>query len=317
MLLGMALAGLLALPAGAAEKAESKKLSVELVNGEITMAEGIVFAQGAGRGVSTYTLAMDVLQPRSGKPLPLIVFVTGGGFIMAPRTNWIQQRMELAGNGYVVASVEYRVAPNGRFPQPLEDVKSAIRWLRAHASRFNIDPERVGVLGNSAGGYLSAFTGVTSGSTEFDKGEYLDQSSSVLCAADIYGLSDLTLIGADYSEKVQEEHRSAGATEALWVLGTPTFGGKDGGINAHPEDAAKANPINYITEKSAPMLLMHGTADTLVSPSQTDLLFQALRAKGIESERYVVEGATHGGPHWVQEPVMKIIVDFFDKHLKK
>ena len=73
----------------------------------------------------------------------------------------------------------------------------------------------------------------------------------------------------------------------------------------------------YINEKSAPMLLMHGTADTLVSPSQTDILFQALRAKGIESERYVVEGAAHGGPHWVQEPVMKIIIDFFDKYLKK
>ena len=317
LLLSTALLLLLALPVCATEKAESKTLNVELVNGEISMAEGIVFAQGTGRGVSTYTLAMDVLQPKSDKPLPLIVFVTGGGFIMAPRTNWIQQRMKLAENGYVVASIEYRFAPNGRFPQPLEDVKSAIRWLRAHAERFNIDTERVGVLGNSAGGYLSAFTGVTSGSTEFDKGEYLDQSSSVLCAADIFGLSDLTVIGADFSEEVQRGHRSAGATEALWVLGTPTFGGKDGGINAHPEEAAKANPINYINEKSVPMLLMHGTADTLVSPSQTDLLFQALRAKGIESERYIVEGAAHGGPYWVQEPVMKIIVDFFDKYLKK
>ncbi|MBQ9565913.1 MAG: hypothetical protein IJU98_10035, partial [Synergistaceae bacterium] len=104
LLLGMALMGLLAFPVCAAEKAESKTLHVELVNGEITMAEGIVFAQGAGNGVSTYALAMDVLQPKSAKPLPLIVYIPGGGFIMAPRNNWIQQKMKLAENGYVVAS---------------------------------------------------------------------------------------------------------------------------------------------------------------------------------------------------------------------
>ncbi len=301
----------------AQEKFESRVIDVDLRTNQVTFWENIPFAEGVAMGSLRYTLEMDILQPDSKEPLPLIVFVTGGGFIMAPKNNWLQQRMKLAEKGFVVASIEYRTAPLARFPQPLEDVKSAIRWLRAHASKFNIDPERVGVLGNSAGGYLSSFVGLTNGMKEFDKGEYLEFSSDVLCAANIFGISDLRNIGMDYDEENQKGHASAGATEALWALGTPTFGGKDGGVLAHPEESAKASPIEYVSEKSAPMLLMHGNNDTLVSPGQTDILFQALRAKGVEAERYVVNGAAHGGIYWVQEPVLNIIVEFFNNYLKK
>ena len=299
-----------------AKKFESHYMDVELTNNAINLYENIPFAQGYWRGSQLYALHMDILVPAGKEPLPLIVFVTGGGFIMAPKNNWIQQRMRLAEAGYVVASIEYRYAPLSKFPLPLEDCKTAIRWLRAHADMYNIDVNRVGILGNSAGGYLSAFVGLTNGMKEFEKGDFLDYPSDVLCAADIFGISDITNIGMDYDEENQKGHASAGATEALWALGTPTFGGKDGGVLAHPEESAYASPITYVSENSAPMLLMHGTADTLVSPSQTDILYQALRAKGVEAERYVVNNAAHGGPYWVQEPVMKVMVDFFDKYLK-
>ncbi len=302
-----------------AKKFESKVLDVELTTNGISLYENIPFAQGYWRGAMLYALHMDVLVPDGKEPKPLIVFATGGGFIMAPKNNWIQQRMRLAQAGYVVASIEYRYAPLSKFPLPLEDCKTAIRWLRAHADLYNIDVNKVGFLGNSAGGYLSAFVGLTNNMKEFDKGDFLDYSSNVLCAADIFGISDLTNIGMDYDEENQKGHASAGATEALWALGTPTFGGKDGGILAHPEEAAYASPITYV-EKNAdnlvPILLMHGDADTLVSPGQTDILFQALKAKGADVERYVVKNAAHGGPYWVQEPVMKVMVDFFDKYLK-
>lgn len=303
-----------------AEKFESKVLDIELTTNAINLYENIPFAQGYWRGSMLYALHMDVLVPAGKGPMPLIVFVTGGGFIMAPKNNWIQQRMRLAQAGYVVASIEYRYAPLSKFPLPLEDCKTAIRWLRAHADMYNIDVNRVGILGNSAGGYLSAFVGVTNGMKEFDKGDFLDYSSEVLCAADIFGISDITNIGMDYDEENQKGHASAGATEALWALGTPTFGGKDGGVLAWPEESAYASPITYVEKnagKLVPMLLMHGDKDTLVSPGQTDILYQALKAKGVETERYVVKNAAHGGPYWVQEPVMKVMVDFFDKYLKK
>ena len=300
-----------------AKKFESKVIDISLSSPAINLYENIPFTQGYWRGMQLYALHMDILVPQQKEPMPLIVYISGGGFIMAPKNNWIQQRMRLAEAGYVVASIEYRYAPLSKFPLPLEDCKTAIRWLRAHADMYNIDVNRVGVLGNSAGGYLSSFVGVTNGMKEFDKGDFLDYSSDVLCAADIFGISDVTCIGMDYDEENQKGHASAGATEALWVLGTPTFGGKDGGILAHPEDAAYASPITYVSDKTVPMLFMHGDVDTLVSPSQTDLLYQALKAKGIETERYIVKNAAHGGPYWVQEPVMKVMVDFFDKYLKK
>ena len=99
--------------------------------------------------------------------------------------------------------------------------------------------------------------------------------------------------------------------------GSPVFGGRDGGILADPQAAEAANPIHYISSDSAPMLLMHGSADTVVSPSQTNHLFQALRQKGIPAERYIVSNAAHGGVYWVQDKVMDVIVDFFNTYLKK
>jgi acetyl esterase/lipase len=248
--------------------------------------------------------------------MPAIVYVTGGGFINANKDNGVQLRNYLAEKGYVVASITYRVAPTAKFPQPLEDVKASIRYLRAHADQWNIDKDRIGIIGGSAGGYLSAFAGTTSGTKTFDKGENLQESSKVSCAVDLYGLSDLSQVGMDYSPEVQQLHKSAGATEALWVNGSPVFGGKDGGVLADPKATEAANPIAYIGKNSAPMLLMHGTADKVVSPGQTDLLYQALKAKGVPAERYEIPGAAHGGVYWVQDKVLQVIGDFFDRYLK-
>lgn len=300
-------------------KAESHLLKVNVVTPEIKQISGVVYEQVPSRGYENVAMKMDILKPQSKTPLPAIVYVTGGGFINANKDNGIQLRMHLAEAGYVVASIEYRVAPTAVFPQPLEDVKASIRYLRANAKKFNIDPDRIGIVGGSAGGYLTAMAGVTSGTTTFDKGENLDQSSSVKAAVDLYGLyglSDLTRIGDDYSDAVKEAHKSAGATEALWVNGSPVFGGRDGGILADPAAAKAADPMTYVGKNSAPMLLMHGTKDFVVSPSQTDLLFQALRKEGIPSDRYLVEGAAHGGVYWDQAEALSIITDFFNKYLK-
>lgn len=297
-------------------KAESHLLKVNVVTPEIKQISGVVYEQVPSRGYENVAMKMDILKPQSKTPLPAIVYVTGGGFINANKDNGIQLRMHLAEAGYVVASIEYRVAPTAVFPQPLEDVKASIRYLRANAKKFNIDPDRIGIVGRSAGGYLTAMAGVTSGTTTFDKGENLDQSSSVKAAVDLYGLSDLTRIGDDYSDAVKEAHKSAGATEALWVNGSPVFGGRDGGILADPAAAKAADPMTYVGKNSAPMLLMHGTKDFVVSPSQTDLLFQVLRKEGIPSDRYLVEGAAHGGVYWDQAEALSIITDFFNKYLK-
>lgn len=300
----------------AGTKFPSQTLAVTPEKREVKQISGVVYAQVPSRGFASVPLQMDILQPQQKEKMPAIVYVTGGGFINANRDNGVQLRQYLAEKGYVVASINYRVAPTATFPAPLQDVKAAIRYLKAHADQWNIDKDRVGIIGGSAGGYLSAFAGTTSGTKIFDSGDNLNESSAVRCAVDLYGISDPTKIGMDYSPEVQKLHASAGATEALWVNGSPVFGGRDGGILADKEAAEKANPIHYIGQNSAPMLLMHGTADTVVSPGQTDLLYQALRKNGITAERYLIPGAQHGGIYWVQEPVLRVIGDFFDKYLK-
>lgn len=314
--LGSASAAMTAEAATSPAKAESKVLNVTPTKTEVSYIPDIVYSQVPSRGFQNISLQMDILQPKTEAKKPAILFVTGGGFINANRANGLQLREKLADAGYVVASINYRVAPTATFPQPLEDVKSAIRYLKANADKFGIDARRVGIVGGSAGGYLSAMTGTTSGTNTFDKGDNLNFDSTVRCAVDLYGISDPTKIGADFPADIQKKHQSAGATEALWVNGSPVFGGKDGGILADKEAAEKANPIHYISKSSAPMLLMHGTADTVVSPSQTDLLYQALQQKGIESERYVIPHAQHGGVYWVQDNVIDVITAFFNKHLK-
>ena len=301
---------------GWANKVPSQHLSVDVKTPLINQISNVVYEQVPMRGYQNVAMKMDILQPKSDAKLPAIVYVTGGGFINANKHNGVQLRMHLAEAGYVVASIQYRVAPTAKFPQPLEDVKAAIRYLKAHADQYGIDPERVGIVGGSAGGYLTAMAGTTSGTTTFDKGENLDITSSVKAAVDLYGLSDLTCIGDDYSDEVKDLHKSAGSTEALWVNGSPVFGGKDGGILSDKEAADFANPIHHISKDSAPMLLMHGTADYVVSPSQTDLLFQALQENNIPSQRYLVEGAAHGGIYWNQKEVLDIITGFFDQYLK-
>lgn len=266
-------------------------------------------------GWSGSRLKMDILQPESSERVPAVVFVTGGGFIAAPKSNYIQQRLHLAEAGYLVASAEYRVVPDGTYKDAVQDVKAAIRYLRAHAAEFNIDPNRIAVMGESAGGYMAAMIGTTNGVKEFDVGENLDQSSDVQAAIDIYGLSDLTKVGADFSREIQESHRSAGASEALFVNGIPPFG-KGGSIESNPESARAANPMTYISGKTASFLLMHGDKDHLVSPSQTQLLHDALTEKGVDSTRYVVEGADHADHYWNQPEVEQVIIAFLDAHLK-
>lgn len=302
--------------AEAAARYPSKTLEVAPVKTEVKQVSGVVYEQVPSRGYPNVPMQLDLLQPQKKTRMPAIVYVTGGGFINANKDNGVQLRNYLAEKGYVVASITYRVAPTAKFPQPLEDVKASIRYLRAHADQWNIDKDRIGIIGGSAGGYLSAFAGTTSGTKTFDKGENLQESSKVSCAVDLYGLSDLSQVGMDYSPEVQQLHKSAGATEALWVNGSPVFGGKDGGVLADPKATEAANPIAYIGKNSAPMLLMHGTADKVVSPGQTDLLYQALKAKGVPAERYEIPGAAHGGVYWVQDKVLQVIGDFFDRYLK-
>ncbi len=294
---------------------ESKILYVPLTRAKIHFVPDVVYAQVPTLENPHQLLQMDLLIPQVKRKLPAVIFVPGGGFISANKARMPQLRMYLAERNFVVASINYRTVPNARFPQPVEDMKSAIRFLKANAQKFSVDAEKICVVGDSVGGYLAAFAAVTNNAEMFNVGENLDVSSEIVAAVDLYGPSDLRQIAETFPVELQNLYNSAGSVTSLFVNGVPTFGGTDGGILEHPVSAERANPINYITKNSAPMLLMHGTNDSVVSPAQTDLLFKALLSQDVEAERYLIPNAGHADEHWQQENVLGVITEFLIRHV--
>ena len=275
----------------------------------------IVYAQKSTLDYENVPLYMDIWRPKGVSQLPVVLFVTGGGFIASNRARLPQLRMFLAEAGYCVSTISYRVTPESIFPAPIEDVKSAIRYLKAHSNELNINPDKISVVGDSAGGYLASFVGVTNGITEFDKGDNLYVSSSIQAAVNLYGPTDLSKKAEGLSDEIKTQYASAASTTSLFINGIPGFNIKNFDSSSD-ELMRRANPINYIHEKSAPMLLMHGEKDQVVSPNQTDILYQALRRKGIEAYRYIIPEAGHAshiGSHWIQDEVLNVILDFLDK----
>jgi acetyl esterase/lipase len=190
------------------------------------------------------------------------------------------------------------------FRDSVADVKSAIRYLRAHAGQYDIDAGNVAVWGESAGGYLVSMVGVTNGVKSFDVGNDLDQKSDVQAVVDKFGPSDVSKIAADFDPPLQ----------ASYQANNPFLPYLDGKVTT------AANPLTYIKATAPPFLIFHGSQDRLISPSQTLLLHNALVAAGVRSTRYVLEGAGHGdlafmgdleaGLPWSTRQTMGIIVDF-------
>ena len=259
-------------------------------------------------------LVMDIQVPRTPGPKPLVVFLPGGGFMVADPSGNLDQRTYVAEQGYVVASVQYRTVPDGAtYKDGLADVKSAIAYLRAHATSYGIDPREVAVWGQSAGGYMAAMTGV-------------DRSSAVQAVVDQFGPSDLTKIAADFDPATQAAWASVQSPATEYVLGP----GNTKTLAQEPAAAAAADPITHVKPGDPPFVLFHGSDDHVVSASQTLLLLDALRAKGVDSTRYVVEGANHGGltiilgdtpanlkadQMWTTQKVMGDILSFLYRHI--
>lgn len=296
------------------ENARKESMKVEIESHtHINITSGIVYSQITGYGENRL-LRMTVMAPSTQEPKPAVVFFPGGGFMSAGHEKFLELRMALAKAGFVVAAAEYRTVPD-RFPALIVDAKAAVRYLRAHAALFGIDPARIGVIGDSAGGYVAQMTGATNGEKQFDRGDYLEVASDVQAVATLYGISDLTNIGEGYSEKIREIHASPAVTEALLLHG-PAFHEYPGAsILSDPEKALDASPMGHIKAQMPPYLVMHGSADRLVSPVQSEQLYEALREKGNRVDYVVVENAGHGDEYWFQQAVTDKIVGWFKEVL--
>ena len=293
---------------------EAQVVDVPVVQGRIDAISGVVYSQVFERGRSVRGLKMTLFVPRTKEKKPAVLYFPGGGFTSADHEKFLEMRYALARAGYVVAACEYRAVPN-KFPALLEDAKAAVRWMRAHASEFGVDADRIGLLGDSAGGYVVQMAGATNGEKNWDVGDFKEVSSDVQAVVSIYGISDLTTIGEGIGN--ENVHASAAVTEAL-LLNGPAFKDFAGvSVNADPQKAKAASPIGHVDGTEPPFLLMHGSGDKVVSPLQSKKMFEALQNEKVEAEYVLVRGAEHGDLPWYQPGVISRVVNFFDRHLKR
>ena len=252
-------------------------------------------------------LKLDIYYPKTAEgAVPTVVYVHGGAWIQGDKSTGAGavEIPELVSRGYLVASINYRLAPQHKFPAQIEDVKCAIRFLRANASRYGIDPERIGAWGGSAGGHLVALLGTSDASTGWEgSGGYAGESSRVKAVVDLFGPTDLTAI-------------VPGTTNASTLENV--FGTSD----PRSEIAKWASPVTHISADDPPFLILHGDKDNVVPLSQSQILYDRLLAAGVPATLVVVKNGGHGfsavggamSPS--RSEITSIIADFFDKHLK-
>ena len=221
---------------------------------------------------SRHGLRLDLLRRRDRPPgrAPATLHLHGGAWIMYGK--WPLATIFLARAGFVTLSADYRLAPGSRFPAQIEDAKTAVRWLRAHADEYGIDPERVGAWGVSAGAHLAGLLGTAAGVAELEGsgGGWSGHSSAVQAVGNVCGTMDFL-----------------DPALAAWPEDFPLFGAS---IQSRPDLAALASPITHVTPCSPPFLHLHGTHDAQVPVSQARRMHAALEGVGVQSELALLEG---------------------------
>ena len=239
------------------------------VAGTFTTYEAIEYASPAGQ-----SLLMDLRVPDGPGPHPVILYLHSGAWITGDRFGGPALRQ--ATRGYAVASIDYRLAPRHIWPAQIEDAKAAVRWLRANASRFHLDPARIGVFGASAGGHIGSILGTSAGVAALEGMELGNAqfSSRVRAVVDLFGPTDLLKLEEQKLPCIPLDGNAPFMPPSL-LMGCP--------IQQCPEWTRTANPITYITPGDPPFLILHGILDCLVPYKQSVILHEALVDAGVDS----------------------------------
>jgi len=242
------------------------------------------------------------IPPGATNPLPLIIWIHGGAWRGGSKENC--PALRYLERGYAVASINYRLSQHAVFPAQIQDCKAAVRWLRAHAKEYRLDPDHFAAWGSSAGGHLVALLGTSGGVKEFDEGENLRESSRVQAVVDFFGPTDFTQMARFSLPNSPFDHNAADSPEARLI---------GGAVQENPGKAARANPITYVSKDDPPFLIMHGDNDNIVPYQQSELLRDALAKAGVPVTLKIVKAAGHGfGGREIDQEVAA----FFQKLLK-
>ncbi len=247
-----------------------------------------------------HALLVDVYSPKGlNKPAPGLIFIHGGGWSGGHRSDYKYYTVAFAQRGYVAATISYRFAPEFPFPAAVEDAKCAVRWMRAKAAELHVDPDRIAVIGGSAGGHLSMMVGYTADQKKLEgHGGHEGVSSEVRAVVDLYGPTDFdTPLG-----------RESGTVRR--------FIGKS--FTEDPELYRAASPIRYLNAKSPPTFVLHGTIDEVVPVEQSDMLVEKLKELGVPHWYDRLDGWPHtmdiAKP--VNERTQTLLVRFLETYLK-
>ncbi|MFL6198979.1 MAG: Calx-beta domain-containing protein [Thermoanaerobaculia bacterium] len=282
--------------------------------GQCTTWSGLTYGTYQDSGGLTQELKLDLLVPTSAVPVPVVVYIHGGGWFSGSRLPIPSGVSALCSRGYAVASIDYRLSDTAIWPAQIQDAKGAVRWLRAHAGAYNLDPDRVAAWGVSAGAQLASMLGtsgdegtVTVGNATVDlegsTGGNAGFSSRVQAAVSWYGYGDL--LQSNFYPTTQD-HDASGSPESR-LLGN--------WLQRVPERAATASPVTFASPDDPPFLVMHGTVDDLVPFNQSELLVDALRRQGVRVSWVPVPNAGHGGASFNTAASYQTVYDFLQARL--
>lgn len=262
----------------------------------VTFERDITYAEAGGAKVQ-----LNLARPKNASgPLPAVLCIHGGGFRAGSRESYNKLCLTLAQRGFVAATISYRLAPMHQFPAAVHDTKAAVRWLRANATKHDIDPARIGVTGGSAGGHLAQFLGVTAGVKDFEGTDNPGFSSAVTCVVNVYGPSDFT---KSYGKSVD-----AHVVLPLWL---------GGDVETARAKHIQSSPLNWVTPNAAPTLILHGTEDKYVAYEQAIWMRDRLTACGVPVELITLEGAGHGFKGADAEKAEAALLAYFEQRLGK
>ncbi len=284
---------------------------------KIEMHKDVVYGVGNGQD-----LMLDIARPRGASgPLPAVLVLHGGGWVSGNKRDVLPIVELLAEEGFVGITAQYRLARGLRgrnrapapWPAQIEDVKCAIRYLRANAVTWSIDPQRIAAMGFSAGAHLSMLLGTMDPKDGcHGKGGCEAESSKVQAVISFFGPTDMGIKLPPLAERSklsrEDQIRGLKALALSAILG-PAF----------LADPSKASPLTYVDKSDAPMLLFQGTRDTLVSPENTYLMMNALNKAGVDGKVVFHIGEGHG-TGWRSDPVatdaMQDVLDFLNQQLR-
>lgn len=257
---------------------------------------------------------LDLYIPMGDGAFPLVILVHGGAFLMGDKaagdtTTGIDQ---LLSQGFAVASINYRLSGEAKAPTQIQDIKAAVRFLRANAKRYNLNPEKFGAWGGSAGGSLVSLLGTSCGVTELEAAELgnAEQSSCVQAVVDWFGPIDFLQMDTQFAGTGCPVNHDAADSPESQLVGGP--------IQENVEAARLVNAATYITSDDPPFFIQHGTSDCNVPPQQSQLFYEALSSTlGVDKVTLVLlDGAGHGGSQFTTEANLYLLIDFFTTHLK-